>query len=330
MVTRGTWTPFDLEVFHERISQLYSESEEDLMMTETFACELFMKSSVNSYQTAVAIKHPSVPGVDFLSSITIPNNKHMSINRLQPKFKQIKKLSEIHIFKKETSVFAEWRQDNQQFLDSAFKADIDYSKLPKVLKNMEDLSDTKMMLRANFGQLKTLFINLIASPKSYPVISWLQFVDRCKEWKIIDNNLTISEVENAFKSTVYEVDILNDTDGRVEHTSIPASEWRPLCRYEFLEVLVRLAKAKYFDKRIQPSVADSLIMLLEQEIYPNNKEIMFWQEFRTEQLWRVEIDSILKANRQAIEKLFANFSAKSTVKRKNFSKDEVLELLRLC
>lgn len=79
---KNTWCPFDLELFHNRIKGIYLKSDVDNMLDETYACSIYMNHSSGFSVSGIAIKHPWVPGVDYLSNCLIPRHKHMSINRL--------------------------------------------------------------------------------------------------------------------------------------------------------------------------------------------------------------------------------------------------------
>ncbi len=67
----------------------------------------------------------------------------------------------------------------------------------------------------------------------FPNIGWLEFSKFCIESGIIDKNCTFSMVDRAFIAVNFEVDDIDDNPNR------------ELCRYEFMEILVRIADAKY-------------------------------------------------------------------------------------
>lgn len=125
-----------------------------------------------------------------------------------------------------------------------------------------------MLLKFHFAQLKNLFMNLNAQPKSYPCIGWLKFTEYCRQWKVVDQNLTLTDIDQAFIATNYE------------EVDSPENDDKQLVRFEFLEILARLAKIKYFDKKVYPTVHESLKALLNDHIYANDLELMSWQDFR--------------------------------------------------
>ena len=83
-----------------------------------------------------------------------------------------------------------------------------------------------------FAKLKVVYTNLI-SRDDYPSIGWLQFTAFCKEADVFDEKCKMADVDRCFVVTNYEEE------------DIPENPDRALNRYEFLEILVRIADIKY-------------------------------------------------------------------------------------
>ena len=68
-----------------------------------------------------------------------------------------------------------------------------------------------------------------------------------------------------------------------------------LNRYEFLEIITRLAKEVFKDKGICETVHESIKKLLDEHIF---KYGFFddWQEFRDKKLWTLEVNDVFLAN----------------------------------
>lgn len=144
-------------------------------------------------------------------------------------------------------------------------------------------------MRKHFRALKDQFICQIANIATYPVIGMVDYGKQCNCWGIIDKDLTMQDVDRSFIATNFEeVDLDNNDD-------------KSLCRYEYLEILVRLAKIKYFDRGAEPTVAKALERLLKQHILPNHCMELPWMPFRKTRLWKLEVDDLFKANKDAID-----------------------------
>ena len=84
----------------------------------------------------------------------------------------------------------------------------------------------------NYSQLKEIFTNLI-SADNYPYIGMLQFSHFCKEAEIYNEKCKISDVDRFFLGVNFEPE------------DQPENPDRALNRYEFIEILVRIANLKF-------------------------------------------------------------------------------------
>ena len=77
-------------------------------------------------------------------------------------------------------------------------------------------------------------------------------------------------------------------------------------RHNFVELLVRVAKAKYIDKGVEDTVHDAFIKLMDTVILPNYVWDD-WSDFRTKSLWTLEVDDVFVANREGVRKLHLHY-----------------------
>ena len=151
--------------------------------------------------------------------------------------KRVKKKMVLRRFNKNNSVFRNWREDTDDKLRKAFDIDIGNSKIQKFTKDPEIFDEVTDVLFKHTRQIKDIFTYGIGI-SSFPSISWLDFCDMCKNWKIVDKNLTLGTIDRVFIVTNVE---------EVEQEDNPD---RDLCRYEFYEILARLAREKYYTPKI--------------------------------------------------------------------------------
>ena len=152
------------------------------------------------------------------------------------------------------------------------------------------------------------------------MIDWLDFVDACNAtgWNIVDNikkDLTGSDIDRIFIATNFEEEDLEENDDN------------SLCRFEFLEIIARMAKQKYFERGVCKTVAESVEKLLVDFIIPNSIESMEWQLFRDNQLWTLEVDDLFKANQYGVDQLFKKFSTLQVRNTKYLSKDDCVKMM---
>lgn len=104
--------------------------------------------------------------------------------------------------------------------------------------------------------------------------------------------LSQADIDRSFIATNFEEVDLEDNDDKA------------LCRYESLEILVRLAKIKYFESGACPTVASALEKLLHEHVLPYHGMPILAQEFRDEQLWTLDIDDLYKANLDGLNQVY--------------------------
>lgn len=69
-----------------------------------------------------------------------------------------------------------------------------------------------------------------------------------------------------------------------------------LCRAEFIEVLVRIAIAKYIDTKICKRPAEALSKLLKEYILKDWQPAPAWQDFRSRYLWTLDVNDVIIHN----------------------------------
>jgi len=112
----------------------------------------------------------------------------------------------------------------------------------------------------------------------------------------VDKNLTSQDIDRIFIATNFEAEDIEENDDK------------GLCRYEWVEIMARMAKAKFTDKKVVDTVYEACELLLGGYVVPNSIEKMGWQSFRDEQLWTLDVDDMLKANLQGVDALYRMFA----------------------
>lgn len=108
---------------------------------------------------------------------------------------------------------------------------------------------------------------------------------------ILDKAVTLSTLDRLFIAT------------NVELVDMDENPDKELCRFEMLEILVRIAGAKYKDTGLCKTYGEGLKMLLDNHILPQCSNIK-WQEFRDDELWCLEINDTLEVNIDGLKKVF--------------------------
>ena len=194
--------------------------------------------------------------------------------------KQKKKLVEKQDDIRDFFLYRNWKFDDEILLKKMFEVDWGYTKIFRFIKgNEKELNLVKKVLWRNYPQIKELFTSE-SGLSSYPSISWNDFTAFWYFWQLVDKNLNLSSLDMIFIATNVS---LHEYAGNAE---------RSLSRYEFLEILVRLAIAKYGNTMVPHKALEAL---LENHIfkYWNPSEIA---EFRRTQVLTSVVDKYIKRN----------------------------------
>lgn len=198
-------------------------------------------------------------------------------------------------FNKNNSVFKEWKQDTAQRLDDCLEHDVALWKVHKFVKDKEELQKCTALIKKDFATFKMIY-TYYATLAAYPYINaecMLRFV---KDFKLMDKNLTQELVVTAY------------TGSWTTPKKTAGTQPDHLLRFQFLEWLIRLAKAKYLESKRVGLPSEALRMFLDKDILPNSVDIVEeWDGFRTNSLWTMEVNDIFKPNLNNIKLLMKRF-----------------------
>ncbi len=79
-----------------------------------------------------------------------------------------------------------------------------------------------------------------------------------------------------------------------------------LNRFKFLEVIVRIAKAKYIETGLTKSYPDAIQLLMDNNILKFDQS-EGWQKIREEKIWTVQVNDLLEANIPALRKVYESY-----------------------
>ena len=78
---------------------------------------------------------------------------------------------------------------------------------------------------------------------------------------------------------------------------------RALCRFEFYEIIVRIAQSKFVDLGYSSSISEATETFIENYILRFKIDRMEGQSWRESQLWTIEVDAFYKANLRTMSKV---------------------------
>jgi hypothetical protein len=213
-------------------------------------------------------------------------------------------------FKRDRSVFGTFIEDSPDLCAQMLEKDEGHGKLARVCKVEKTKKAVVGVLQTYYSELKNIFQDLVAkSGSTEPTLGMTELTQLAYTCKILDNNLNLVTFDRIFMATCAPT-----------NKQKPAGEKR-LHRYEFIEILVRLAQAKYADKiadsgkkryayqqNAEPllTLADLLQSFITKDLLPNCK--MFdYHGFRQRHIYQNKVDELLRKNETVISQLYAAF-----------------------
>lgn len=136
------------------------------------------------------------------------------------------------------SIFRTFKLETEDTLKKMFALDFKYTKIKKIYKgDPAQVEKVKEILWKNFDKIKNIFLTGILTSE-YPVITWNDFTLLSNKCKIPDKACNVATVDRIFIASNI-------------NQNIPGAQGdKDLVRYEFLEIIVRLANAKFTEPKI--------------------------------------------------------------------------------
>lgn len=134
-----------------------------------------------------------------------------------------------------------------------------YSKIRKFVKEPEAL---KQLTEVLFDYYELIFEQYVWGQgiSNYPSVSMIDFSNQCTGWKIVHKKyLSTTDIDRLFFAVNFE-----EVGGEAE--DLDDNPDKELCRYEYFEIIVRMAKLKYENMKLGLTVAQATKKLLDDYI----------------------------------------------------------------
>ena len=146
-------------------------------------------------------------------------------------------------------------------------------------------------VREHYSILKEVFIQKSAD-MDFPFMNREVASELLRDMHVIDQQtFHLTDSDRLFIAANVEV----------EDQRAPDNPANLLCRYEFIEFLVRVARTKYKEKGDSATVADAFQQLLDKHVIPYHAEVITqWQRFREDYLLSNIVDHLVHANKKSL------------------------------
>jgi len=188
-------------------------------------------------------------------------------------------------FVKESSVFAYWKIDDQYILNRCITHDLKYWKVQRFVKEKDEYYRLSRVVRKYFPQLKAQHLWMISNANSYPATTWRDFRDWARKSNITEKGLDMNAVNRLFQTT-------NITTERSQDDNPDNA----LVRYEFIELLIRIAREKYMKNSNITSTSDAALEKFIIEVFLPASSHEEWNEFRLNSLYALRVNDVMETN----------------------------------
>lgn len=193
-------------------------------------------------------------------------------------------------FKKSETVFRTWEDDTDKKIIECMDHDAKYWKVNRLIKDKNEYVAVLTVVQEHYEFLKNTHIE-VASTSEFPHIYAADFTVFMQRANLIDRTFTQADIDRVFAATNEElVDQANNDD-------------EGLSRYEFIEVLIRLAYEKYYRKGERKTQAEAFRLLVERNLRIASREWV-WGRFRITHLYTTSVTDLLASNLDIIATIY--------------------------
>jgi len=203
------------------------------------------------------------------------------------------------VFMKDRSVFKDYREDTQSFLLKCFESDFEFGKIPRTVKKGTDfdqeVAKIKELLFEHYVRIINIF-TFYSGSSAYPTISMNDFTSFANTTKILDQEyIGLAALDLILVATA------------VSHHQYVNSATLDLTRYEFMEMIVRVANFRYKETKLVKTTCEAIEKVLSELIYPH-AQAMNGEKFRKYHCYSVKVNEILKKNEQQLKRVYDSFT----------------------
>ncbi|CAD8171615.1 unnamed protein product [Paramecium pentaurelia] len=235
---------------------------------------------------------------------------------IPPKLKKQKRIWTFPI-----SIWAkDFKFENEDLLKKCFEKDFTCSKISKVVKNPDELLEIKNVLWAHYKLIKETYKQYSSNSPTGDIwsISSNVITEFAQQTELIDGKtLKLSDLDLKFIATCA---------ASIEYKGNFRNPERSLCRFQFMEFLVRVSEDKYLKTKVANNMLEATKMILEQcKSYMSTFDAQKW---RNERYFNEQCDDCLKFFKPLLNHLYNKYSVKKVKpgQKKFMCLDEIHEI----
>jgi len=190
-------------------------------------------------------------------------------------------------------------------LDRCFEVDWENTRIPKIVKSLEDQKNIKQLLYEIYKQIKDCYkyYAAIGAPSEIWSIPLNTFTEFGLSANIIDGKLMkLSDFDRIFIATYT----------RTDKERNPRNPDRAVVRYQFMEGLVRMCDQKYLGNGVVSTFTEAMKLLLDESVRPFVMKFDH-SKWRGDRFWNEEVDCIVKSYYPIFKGAYKKYSGQKTL-----------------
>ena len=239
-------------------------------------------------------------------------------------YERITKIKSGDEFQRWKTIFAPWPNEGEPMFRQCIEHDVKLWKVTRLIKDQDDYNGVVRTLTKHAKTLVHLFL-FLASKSQFPAIGLLDLGAFCQDSRIVDAKFISSTVDRQFiAATSANPNIVIDDRMAKMRASASKTELLRICpdgallRYQFIEILVRIAGAKYKGQtytafKKEPELIDTysraLEVLIEEHII-QQFDYETPETIRFSKIWKNDSAAIFRANQGLIFDLMKTIQKK--------------------
>lgn len=201
-------------------------------------------------------------------------------------------------WKFENSIFRDYAIPDDLSLEDCFEFDWKLSKLTTMIKNPLQQTQLFELLKSDYKQIYHCY-KYLSALSGYDVFAIGVNVlnEYLQLWKVFDGLYRISDLGVNWSACVVAKD-------KKQGFGIGNC----IVRFQFMEILVRIASDRFVRNRICSNVVDATRKFLEESFIPSTQEYLLTNTWRSTHYFCEEIDLIFKAHKEILDSIYKKYS----------------------
>ena len=197
------------------------------------------------------------------------------------------------------SMFRDYKLDSPELLGKCFDYDWARCKVPKLIKDMTEQQKVMGILSSRYPVLKEIYkyYSSISPAGDIWSIGQMVFTDICNEANLIDSTFRLADIDFHLKGALFQ-EVRN-----------PRSPPNSLVRFQFMEILVRVALDKYFKTGICETQSQAVEYLMEKNIVQRLGDVSA-NKWRIERYLFGSVEKVLKSQMGLLRAIYGQYSTR--------------------